>query len=99
MYASDYGFAASPSAWTLKMYDYNDSTATSNNWMYMGYTEWTISPSSSNSDNVFFLDFLGHLSTSNANDGFGSRPVFYLKASVAYAGGSGTKDSPITLTV
>ena len=99
MYASDYGFAASPSAWTLKMYNYNDSTATSNNWMYMGYTEWTISPSSSNSDNVFILYGSGNLNNDYVVLGYGSRPVFYLKASVAYAGGSGAKDLPITLVM
>ena len=35
MYVSDYGFAASPSAWNLTMSKYNDEMATSNNWMYM----------------------------------------------------------------
>ena len=43
MYVSDYGFAASPEAWTLTMSSYNNTTATNNNWMYMGLYEWTIS--------------------------------------------------------
>ena len=43
MYVSDYGFAASPDAWTLTMSSYNNTTATNNNWMYMGLYEWTIS--------------------------------------------------------
>ena len=65
----------------------------------MGLNEWTITPISSNSGNVFTLGGDGYLNFNYAADGNGGRPVLYLKASVAYAGGSGTKDSPITLVV
>ena len=101
MYASDYGFAAAPSAWTTTLYNYNSSTVTAVNWMYMGRTEWTISPDSPYSSQVFYVSVYGHVNNYNnyANYGNGARPVLYLKASVAYAGGSGTKDSPITLKV
>ena len=104
MYASDYGFAASPSAWTKTLYNYDgdDANGTSIktiNWMYMGYNEWTMSPYSSNSYNVFILNNYGNVDYYDAGNGYGSRPVLYLKASVLYAGGSGTKDSPITLVV
>ena len=100
MYASDYGFAAAPSAWTSNMSSYNSSSTKSVNWMYMGLNEWTITPRSSDSYYVFNLYLSGYLYYySSAYDGNGGRPVLYLKASVAYAGGSGTKDSPITLVV
>ena len=104
MYVSDYGFAASPSAWTknLDNYDGNDANGTSIitiNWMYMGLYEWTISPRSSGSHYVFYLDYSGDLGNRGANNRCGSRPVLYLKASALYAGGSGTKNSPITLVV
>ena len=104
MYASDYAFAASLSAWTtsLRNYDGNDVNGTSIktiNWMYMGYDEWTISPSSSLSSTVFLLNSYGEVDYLNALYGYGSRPVMYLKASALYAGGSGTKNSPITLVV
>ena len=100
MYASDYGFAAASSAWTSNMSDYNRSTITSVNWMYMGLYEWTMPPYSLSSTDVFNAEYIGRLSgAGNANNGFGVRPVLYLKASVAYAGGPGTKDSPITLEV
>ena len=104
MYASDYGFAASPSAWTttLRNYNGNDVNGTSIktiNWMYMGSEEWTISPYSWFSDYAFCLYVSGNLNGLIAKSNFGSRPVFYLKSSVLYAGGSGTKDSPITLVV
>ena len=99
MYASDYGFAASPSAWTTILYNYNSSSITSVNWMYMGLNEWTITPYSMHGYGVFILNGDGNLYYSSrfAYDGNGARPVLYLKASVAYSGGTGTKDSPITL--
>ena len=99
MYASDYGFAAAPSAWTSNISSYNSSTITSVNWMYMGLYDWTMTPCSSSSDGVFFLGYNGSLNTSGASYGTGVRPVLYLKASALYAGGSGTKESPITLVV
>ncbi len=99
MYASDYGFAASPSAWTTTLYNYDSSTVGAVNWMYMGFNEWTMTPISSSSSYVFYESFSGYAVSNNANFGNGARPVLYLKASVAYAGGSGTKDSPITLKV
>ena len=69
------------------------------NWMYMGNYEWTISPYSSNSFSVFTLNDRGDVNNFAAGADYGSRPVLYLKASVLYAGGLGTKDSPITLVV
>ena len=104
MYLSDYGFAASPSAWTttLSKYHGNDANGTSIktiNWMYVGHYDWTMTPNSSSSGSVFYLDSGGTVNIGNANFPFGSRPVMYLKSSVLYAGGSGTKDSPITLVV
>ena len=103
MYASDYGFAAAPSAWASNMYFYGRSSIKSVNWMYMGLDEWTMSPSDIG---VFYLDYNGkphgvYASTGlgGAYYGNGGRPVLYLKASVLYAGGTGTKDSPITLIV
>lgn len=108
MYVSDYGFAASPSAWTTTLNNYfdNDANGTSIktiNWMYMGYTDWTLTPASSDSNLVFSLNQDGYLtdfsSGGYANYDYAVRPVLYLKASVLYAGGFGTKDSPITLVV
>ena len=107
MYVSDYGFATSPSAWatTLDNYDGNDANGTSIrtiNWMYMGYYEWTMTPYTSKSITVFYLDNNGsvyYTERETSDSGFGTRPVLYLKASALYAGGSGTKNSPITLVV
>ena len=99
MYVSDYGFAAAPSAWTTPFYKYNSSAIKSVNWMYMGLDEWTITPNSLNSSSVFTFNSSGNLAYASVGNGYVVRPVLYLKASVAYAGGSGTKDSSITLVV
>ena len=99
MYVSDYGFAAAPSAWRMYLYYYENSSVTPVNWMYMGIGESTITPYSSDDYHVFILGSNGGLTTFQAYYQNFVRPVLYLKASVAYAGGSGTKDSPITLEV
>ena len=96
MYVSDYGFAASPDAWTLTMYNYNNSTATSNNWMYMGYKEWVISSSSDNSD-AFMVRLNGGVDSDLVDDYLGVRPSFNLTSSVTYISGSGSKSAPIII--
>ena len=99
MYPSDYGYAASPDAWTTDLYDYNNSTITASNWLYMGLNEWTITPYSSNSVYVFRVYRDGYLSSNFANSGISARPVFYLKSNVALQGGSGTSSDPYRLAV
>ena len=97
MYVSDYGFAASPSAWTLTMSKYNNTTATSNNWMYMGAFEWTLTRIVDSSINVFYLAVTGLVDNDLVNLGDGIRPVFNLEDSVAYKSGSGTSSDPIRI--
>ncbi len=99
MYPSDYGYAASPDAWSTNLASYNSSTITSNNWMYMRLAEWTITPASSNSNNVFRVRISGNLSNNNADFGYSARPVFYLESNVELSGGSGTSSDPYTLAV
>ena len=99
MYVSDYGYAAYPDAWTTNLNFYNNSSITSNNWLYMGLYEWTITPYSSYSNNVFYLYNSGFLDFYNANRGYSVRPVFYLNSNVEYNGGTGTESDPFTLVV
>ena len=99
MYPSDYGYAAYPDAWTTNLSSYNSSTVRDNNWMYIGLHEWTITPSSSYSNRVFYLLSSGNLHANNAHLGFSVRPVFYLKSNVEYNGGTGTESDPFTLVV
>ena len=97
MYVSDYGFAASNTYWSTNLDSYNN--ATSSNWLYLGSNEWTITPYSSNSYNVFYLHNYGYPPFNNANLGYSVRPVFYLNSNVEYNGGTGTKSDPFTLVV
>ena len=97
MYASDYGFAAAPSAWTTQLSFYNDAAIRSANWMYLGSYEWTISRRADYAYLVFIVDNTGDLVDNRAGDAYGVRPVFYLSSSVNYASGSGSATDPISI--
>ena len=97
MYASDYGFAAAPSAWTANLSSYNGEAIKNVNWMYMGLLEWTISRTANLAYHVFTVTTSGYVDYYNANNAFGVRPVFYLSSSVNYASGSGTAADPISI--
>ena len=99
MYPSDYGYAANPDAWTTNLSLYSNSTINANNWLYMGLSEWTITPLSSVSNLVFNVGINGSLGSSRASYGYAARPVFYLKSNVALQGGSGTSNDPFILAV
>ena len=95
MYASDYGFAASPSAWTANLNTYDGETIINVNWMYMGLYEWTISRYADIAYSAFLVDCTGSVLNGGANVAYGVRPVFYLTSSVNYVSGSGTAADPI----
>ena len=63
------------------------------NWLYKG-NEWTISPSSNNSDSAFYVYNYGYLRNNFTYYGNGLRPVLYLKSTVYVTGGTGTFDDP-----
>ena len=97
MYVSDYGFAASPDAWTLTMSSYNNTTATNNNWMYMGLYEWTISRNADSSNPAFNVGYDGSVNGSYVDGGGGVRASFSLESSVSYVSGSGSMSDPIVI--
>ena len=97
MYVSDYGFAASPDAWTLTMSSYNNTTATNNNWMYMGLYEWTISRRADGSDRAFVVYNDGYVNNNRVSNYNGVRASFNLESSVSYVSGSGSMSDPIVI--
>ena len=97
MYASDYGFAAAPSAWTANLYTYNGEAIRNVNWMYMGLLEWTISRSADNASYVLLVNYTGLVGYNFAYTVLALRPVFYLSSSVNYVSGSGTAADPIRI--
>ena len=96
IYASDYGFAAAPSAWTTNLYDYNGAAIKSANWMYLGAYEWTISRNADYSNFAFIVNGTGYVAGGgNVINAGGVRPVFSLSSFVNYASGSGSATDPI----
>ena len=99
MYVSDYGYAVTPNYWSTPLYEYTSTEINANNWMWMGLYEWTITPVSSSSNNVFYVFNEGYLYSTSADFGDSARPVFYLKSNVELNGGSGTSSDPYRLAV
>lgn len=98
MYVSDYGFAASPSYWTINMSSYRE--ARSSNWMYMGLSEWTISRETDDTNVVYDIGYTGYAGYTYAySNNRAIRPCFYLNSNVAYSSGSGTSSDPIRIVV
>ena len=102
MYVSDYGFAASPSAWTTTLYNYdgNDAKGTSIktiNWMYMGYYDWMVSRDSDDSYLAFRVYDNGDVDFSYVYYNYGVRPSFNLLSSITYVSGSGSAVDPILI--
>ena len=97
MYASDYGFAAAPSAWTANLETYNGEAIINVNWMYIGATEWTISRNADYSDDAFFVYNGGGVYNNYVYYVNAVRPSFNLSSSVNYASGSGTAADPIVV--
>ena len=97
MYASDYGFAAAPSAWTANLNTYNGEAIKNVNWMYMGLAEWTISRYADYADYAFSVGRTGNVYYYVATSALALRPVFYLASSVNYVSGSGTAADPISI--
>ncbi|MBD8923588.1 hypothetical protein EGR52_09290 [bacterium] len=93
MYVSDYGYAASSSAWSTVLNSYSNVIA--NNWMYMGLVEWTLAPQSGDSNLSFIIDSDGYVNLYTVEGNGAARPVLYLKSTISYAGGSGDAAKPI----
>ena len=96
MYPSDYGYSvlSSNCARTTNLGSYSSATCAGQSWLYGKGYEWTLTPGSSSSYNVFRLISNGNLVNYNADRGFGSRPVLYLDASVYKIDGDGSLNNP-----
>ena len=95
VYASDYGYAADPSFWSGTLYNY--ANAKSNNWMYMGLDEWTITRAADYANSVLYINAKGGVDQKGPGADIAVRPVFYLVDSVTYKSGIGTAADPIII--
>ena len=95
MYPSDYGYSVlSSSCERTYLVNYNKANCAGASWLYGKGTEWTLTPNSSYSSYVFYLNDPGFLSTFEAESFFGFRPVLYLDASVYKIDGDGSLKNP-----
>ena len=96
MYPSDYGYSvlASSCARTTDLGSYGNATCAGQSWLYGQGYEWTITPRSSNSYNVFSVYSYGHLFNLSAHSGYSARPVLYLDSSVYVMDGNGSVSDP-----
>ena len=113
MYVSDYMFAVLQDNWTLVAYNSNDATkdyraVKTENWLYLGSDEYTITRSSKYSGDVFAIYSSGEVYSysvsCNSDEPLPcsvyakyARPSFYLISSVEYSGGTGTSSDPIRI--
>ena len=101
MYASDYGFGVVPEAWTTTLYSYggsmNSATIRSQNWMYMGHYDWTISRNADLSSYAFDVNCDGLVTRISVSSSIGVRASFSLESSVSYVSGSGSMSDPVRI--
>ena len=101
MYVSDFGFAASNNYWTTDLINY-DGGASSNDWLFLGSDEWTITPSleyNGTLGNIYIiLNFSGgYVAYSASEKSNVARPAFYLNSDVQYVSGTGSQSDPFRI--
>ena len=101
MYPSDYMYAGDLSKCSKDGYnwDTDQTNCLNTSWLRnTSATQWTLTPRSSNSSGVFYVDKPGSVryNYSVANS-IASRPVLYLASTVEITGGEGTSENPYTL--
>ena len=101
MYPSDYGYSvlASSCARTTNLNSYSSATCGGQSWLYGQGYDWTQSPISSDSYNVFYLSNRGNVSSNGADRGYAFRPTLYLDSTVYVITGTGTKLDPYILAM
>ena len=100
MYASDYGYASSPDNWSTNLSDYANDTNRNNNWMFMGFNEWIISPSPDGHIPNYSYFILSERNISRIRvhyEVYAIRPTFYLNSDVAYISGDGSQSNPFRI--
>ena len=110
MYPSDYGYATSGGSTTdratclaKEMYHWDGSGVSdcmNNDYLLLGYWQWTLAPFSSAPHVAFSVGARGLVTTNAAKNRFVVRPVAYLKSNISITDvGTGTAESPFQLKV
>ena len=104
-YPSDFGYAANSSYYGTSIGSYwnaSDPTIQGENWFLNNdaYYNWSLSPSSSNSETVAYWYGPGYVNYGAIAGNIDAvRPVLNLESQVILGGGNGTYSSPYTLKV
>ena len=107
MYPSDYGYATSGGSSTNRstclntsLYKYNEkSDCYSNDWLYNGDKQWTLTPGPYQSFHGFIITEGGRDDYYGVSNFFGIRPVVYLKSNIIIIDGAGSSDNPYVLQI
>ena len=102
MYPSDYGYATAGGSTTnrqtclnTELYNWDGyDDCLNNDWLYTGSYQWTLTPNSSNSNNVFNVNSSGAVRVADYTARAGS-PALYLNSNVKISGGDGSSSSPL----
>ena len=104
-YPSDYGYAADLGSCTQNLYNYDNSTCTSTNWMKNIITNngnnvgWLLTPNSGSSYLAWLVLLSGRVGTSSTFYAYGVAPVLYLGSELGIGSGTGTSSDPYRLSV
>lgn len=94
MYVSDYGYATEPENWKTNIGSYSNNGITSNNWLYLGIEEATITKRSGSTNYMFRIMNSGGVSYGEVSASYAIRPVFYLNPELELVSGTGTSSDP-----
>ena len=99
-YPSDYGYATDLNQCTQNLYNYDNSTCISNDWMFNGAFQWLLTPDSGSSYLVWNVCSSGYDYYYRANYEFGVRPVLFLgsKLGIKAGDGDGSNSVPYQLS-
>ena len=99
-YPSDYGYAADLNQCSQTLYNYDNSTCKSNDWMFNSAVQWLLTPNPGNSNYVLGVYSSGYVINGNiAYNERDVRPVLYLKSELGIKSwGDGSSSTPYQLS-
>lgn len=99
IYNYEYGLSASSGAWGRSMTRYSNSNTTSNNWLYLGKKEWTISHGTGGDGRyAAAINADGSIGYQHVYEGLPIRVAFSFDGSMTYTSGTGTKTDPFRIS-
>ena len=97
-YPSDYGYAADLNL-SQTLYDYDNSTCKSNDWMLNSAAQWLLTPYLGDSNGVWSVGSIGSVNSGSITYyEYGVRPVLYLGSELEIKAGDGSNSTPYQLS-